>query len=151
MKRCDLPLQQSRQYVDGNLHYSTGAVNPFWPCTYLRRGLCPTEIVQLAGQGRASLLRWIAAAHVVQHAFRVWRFRQGLIAGRHVRSSLQAATTQLQALWRARQPFRSYQALRHAAIRTQVIHIAVLVKLQSLLTDQLAWLDCRCITGWQVF
>ncbi|DBB17480.1 TPA: hypothetical protein ACH3X3_014500 [Trebouxia sp. C0006] len=73
------------------------------------------------GQGRASLLRWIAAAHVVQRAFRVWRFRQGLIAGCHMRGGLQAATTQLQALWRARQPFRSYQAVRHAAIRTQAV------------------------------
>ena len=97
--------------------------------------LCPIEPVQLAGQGRASLLRWIAAAHVVQRAVRVWRFRQGLIAGGHMRSGLQAAATQLQAMWRGRQPFRSYQALRHAAICTQVINIAVLFKLQSLHAD----------------
>ena len=55
-----------------------------------------------------------------------------------MRSGLQAATTRLQALWRARQPFMSYQALRHAAIRTQVINIAVLFMLQSLLADQFA-------------
>ncbi|KAA6419435.1 MAG: abnormal spindle-like microcephaly-associated protein [Trebouxia sp. A1-2] len=73
------------------------------------------------GQGRASLLRWIAAAQLVQRAFKVWQFRQGLIVGRRMRSTLQAATTQLQAMWRARQPFRSYQALRHAAIRTQAV------------------------------
>lgn len=88
--------------------------------------LSPIEPVQLTGQGRASLLRWIAAAQLVQRAFKVWQFRQGLIVGRRMRSTLQAATTQLQAMWRARQPFRSYQALRHAAIRTQVINIAVL-------------------------
>lgn len=72
------------------------------------------------GQGRACLLRWIAAATVVQHAVRVWQFRCGLMKGQMIRQALQTATLRLQARWRAKQPFRSYQALRYATIRTQV-------------------------------
>lgn len=73
-----------------------------------------------AGQARACLQRWIAAAKTVQRAVRVWQFRYRLLKGRSVRQALQAAVLQLQAMWRARRPFRSYQALRNAAVCTQV-------------------------------
>lgn len=110
----------SLRFLDHHRHTQyICSCKPFLPCH--------------AGQGRACLVRWVAAARVVQSAFRVWHFRHRLIRGRQVRQTLQAATIQLQAMWRARQPFRSYQALRHAAIRTQVhmaclLHAAVLYK-----------------------
>ena len=82
--------------------------------------ICLTHVGALAGQARACLQSWVAAARVIQEAVRLWQFQQRLARGRIVRMALHQAVLRLQAMWRARQPFRSYQALHEATLRTQV-------------------------------
>ena len=78
------------------------------------------HICNFAGQGRACLLRSINAAAVMQRAVRVWQFRLLLLKGRHRRLNMLLAVSRLQAMWRARQPYRLYSSLRRAVITTQV-------------------------------
>ena len=73
-----------------------------------------------AGTAREHLHRWIAAASVVQRAVRAWLLRRGLERFAERRRRGVAAVVRLQALWRAREPFRQYHALRQAAITVQV-------------------------------
>lgn len=74
-----------------------------------------------AGIAREHLHKWIAAASVVQRAARAWMLRRGLERFAAHRRRREAGVAQLQALWRARGPFRRYQALRQAAITFQVL------------------------------
>lgn len=56
------------------------------------------------------------------------------------------AVTRLQAVWRARQPFRAYNSLRHAAIRTQVSWVLPLPCLSSLIAPHLPFFsDCSLV------
>ena len=74
-----------------------------------------------AGYAHAHLQRWVAAAVVVQRAVRTWRFRLHLCFGRAARLRMLQAITNLQALWRARKPLRSFKRLRSAAVTLQVL------------------------------
>ena len=65
-------------------------------------------------------MRWIAAARRVQAAAQVWLFRSSLRASRRIRSRLLYSIVSVQALFRARQPRRSFVRLRQAAVTMQV-------------------------------
>ena len=91
--------------------------------------LSSTTTYIAAGTAREHLRQWIAAASVVQRAVRAWLLRRGLqrFAERRLRGV--AAVVRLQALWRARQPYRQYQALREAAITVQVCRMGAALDL----------------------
>lgn len=75
--------------------------------------------LNFAGTARAHLHKWIEAASMVQRAVRAWLLRRGLERFAAQRRRGVAAVVRLQALWRARGPYRQYQQLRQAAICVQ--------------------------------